>query len=209
MTSIGASEGTDQPTYHSDWALDWGMLRDRALFRFTIVEQAHDQPYTVLSLVEILADREATSAYLEMEQAGRAEEAHKRITALVVDAVNAPDQLVFRLEDQFEQTREYPVVDRRGMYHVRVAARRLGADTGRDVLYRAGQQLRQVLEHMKDVTAGPADSPIARQPRRPAPWLVAENVMLTAAPSRSVLALQPGMRLAARHSKGVPCLGGS
>jgi hypothetical protein len=157
--SNAATGRIDEPAYHSDWALDWGMLGDRALFRFTIVEQAQDQPYTVLSLVEILADRAATRAYLEMEQAGRAEEAHTRVTALVVDAVNTPDDLVFLLEDQFERTREYTAVDRRGTYHVRVTARRLGVDTGRDVVYRAGQQLRQVLEHMNDVTAGPAERP--------------------------------------------------
>ena len=148
----------EDPTYHSDWALDWGSIENRMWFRFTIVEQAQDQPYTVLSVVRILADREATRAYLEMARAGRAEKAHIRITRAVVNAVNSPDDLIFLLEDQFEQTREYSAMDESGTYHVRMSARRLGADTGRDVLYRAGQQLRGVLEHMEDVTAGPAKS---------------------------------------------------
>ncbi len=156
--SNAATGRIDEPQYHSDWALDWDMTGDRTMLRFTIVEQAQGQPYTVLSLVEILADQEATKAYREeVLRTGRVEEAHKRITALVVDTVNTPDDLVFLLDDQFEQAREYRVVDRLGRYQVRVSARRLGADTGRDVLYRGGQQLRQALEHMNEVTAGPAD----------------------------------------------------
>lgn len=151
----------EDPTYHSDWALDWGSAENRMWFRFTIVEQAQDQPYTVLSLVRIAADREATRAYIEMARAGRAEEAHTRLTQIVVDTVNTPEDLVFLLEDQFEQYREYTVVDGLGRYYIRVSARRLGADTGRDVLYRAGQQLRNLLQHMEDVTAGPADGPSA------------------------------------------------
>jgi TIR domain len=151
----------EDPTYHSDWAFDWGSVEDRVWFRFTIVEQAQDQPYTVLSLVRIVADREATKAYMEMARTGRAEEAHTRVTKVVVDAVNTPNSLVFLLEDQFEQDREYTAADGAGTYYVRVSARRLGADTGRDVLYRAGQQLLNVLQHMEDVTAGPADAPSA------------------------------------------------
>jgi hypothetical protein len=149
----------EDPTYHSDWAFDWGSIQDRMSFRFTIVEQAQDQPYTVLSLVRIVADREATKAYMETTRTGCVEEAHLRITKVVVDAVNTPDDLVFLLEDQFEQDREYTAMDGSGTYHVRVSARRLGADTGRDVLYRAGQQLRDILQHIEDVTAGSRTHP--------------------------------------------------
>jgi hypothetical protein len=129
------------------------------MFRFAIVEQAQGQPYTVLSLVDIVADPEATRAYMEMTRTGRAEEAHTRLTEVVVDAVNTPDDLVFLLEDQSPQTREYSVAADPGTCHVDVSARRLGADTGRDVLYRAGQQLRHILAHMKDVTAKPGAGP--------------------------------------------------
>jgi hypothetical protein len=152
----------EDPTYHSDWAFDWGSVENRMWFRFTIVEQAHGQPYTVLSVVQILADREATRTYLEMARAGRVEEAHIRITRVVVNAVNTPDDLIVLLEDQFEQAREYTAMDESGTYQVRMSARRLGADTGRDVLYRAGQQLRNILQHMEDVTAGQADSSSAK-----------------------------------------------
>src|SRR6266700_8120423 len=53
--SNAATGRIDEPQYHSDWALDWDMTGDRTMLRFTIVEQAQGQPYTVLSLVEILA----------------------------------------------------------------------------------------------------------------------------------------------------------
>jgi hypothetical protein len=157
--SNAATGRIDEPTYHSDWAFDWGMLDDHAMFGFTIVEQAQDQPYTVLSHVRIVADRKATRAYSEMAGQDRDEEARKRITRLVIDEVNTPDELVFLLEDQVERIREYRIVDGLGTYHVRVSAQRLGADTGRDVVYRAGNQLRQILEHMNDVTTRPVGEP--------------------------------------------------
>jgi len=146
----------DEPSYHSDWGFDWGILgRGAAMFRITLVEQANDQPYTVLAVIEITANAAATNSYMEMDRAGRGEEARRRIVTSVVDTVNADDDLVLLLEGETEVSREFGVVDDRSVYHVRISARRLGADTGRDVLYRVGQQLREILRHMNDVAKGP------------------------------------------------------
>ena|SRR5215207_1802952 len=89
---------------------------------------------------------------LPLERKARAEEAHKRILELVADFVNQPEDLIFVLGDQFEQVRKYGLKDGYGHYIVRVSARLLGIDTGRDVLYRAGQQLRLALNHMRETS---------------------------------------------------------
>ncbi|MEU7693588.1 toll/interleukin-1 receptor domain-containing protein [Microbispora hainanensis] len=156
----------DEPQYHTDWALDWGKMDERAMFRYTIVEQAQGQPYTVVSVVEVIADREATRAYDSMVRATSLDRTHRLITRLMVDAVNSPDELIFLLEDQFERTSDFAFSDGYGDFYVRVSARRLGADTGRDVQFRIGNQLRQILEHMVEVSFSPREgrSPVTGRP---------------------------------------------
>jgi hypothetical protein len=147
----------DAPSYHSDWAFDWGTVADRAFFRITLVEQAQDQPFSVLGVVDIHADDVATRSYVEETGVVGLEETHRRITASVVQEINTPDDLSLLLENQHEVHRSYLIEDKSGAYDVRVSARRLGSDTGRDVIYRAGEQLQQVLQYMNDVTARSAD----------------------------------------------------
>jgi len=142
----------DEPTYHADWSFDWGTLDAQAwLFRLTLVEQAVDQPFSVLSVTEIVADPTATRHYMKMELAKQGDEARRSIVATVVNSINATDELVLILEGETEVSRAFTIASNAGTYDVRVSARRLGTDTGRDVLYRVGQQLREVLQHMNDV----------------------------------------------------------
>lgn len=146
----------DEPRYYYDWALDWGYIdEDRAMFRVTIVGTAKDQPLSILSLVEIWADERATRAYNKMTHEAGPEKAHINIVGRVIRKVIALDELVFVLEDQFDQHRNHHVADEVGEYDVHVVARRLGVDTGRDVLVRTGNLLNQALQHMSDVTRQP------------------------------------------------------
>jgi hypothetical protein len=145
----------DEPQYYYDWALDWGYLEDRAMLRVTIIGTAKDQPLSTLSRVEIVADERATRAYEEMVREAGLDAAHIYIIGLVVRKVIAIDELVFRLEDQFERNRSHHVANEVGEYVVHVAARRLGIDTGRDLLVRTGDLLQGALQHMRDVTTQP------------------------------------------------------
>lgn len=40
--------------YHMDWSLEWRELDGEARFRITIIQEAADQPYTILSMLTIL-----------------------------------------------------------------------------------------------------------------------------------------------------------
>jgi hypothetical protein len=145
----------DGPEYHYDWALDWGDIGDRAMLRITILANAKEWPFSVLSLVEVVADERATRAYKKMVREEGFEKAHTHIIGLVARKVNTPDDLVFFLEDQFARHRDYHITDEDGDYVVHVAARRLGVDTGRAVLMRTGYLLQEALQHMGDVTRQP------------------------------------------------------
>lgn len=58
-----------QPEWHLDWAVDWGMLEDLFSMRITMVEQAKDQPYSVLTEIRIIANDVATGGYLKFAEA--------------------------------------------------------------------------------------------------------------------------------------------
>lgn len=145
------SARTVAPNFHTDWGLDWGLLDGRLFLRLKFVEQVIDQPYTVLSEVRIICNDAATASYAEeIEMAGQGGY-HRRIISLVADHAQS---LTFLLDDHFEKVREFEVSDGVKRYSVFITAQRLGEDTGRDVLYRVGQQIIASLRHMTDVGVG-------------------------------------------------------
>lgn len=146
------SARTDDPTFHTDWGLDWGRTDGRLFLRLRFVEQAIDQPYTVLSAVHLLADHATTAAYEgEVESFGE-DSVHRGIVQRLATEVG---DMVFVLGDQFEQLRQFELDDGATRFAVSVTAQRLGEDTGRDVLYRAGHQIDQAARRMSEVAAGP------------------------------------------------------
>lgn len=148
----------DEPTYHSDWALDWGVTRHdgNAWFRLTIIQEAVEQSFTILTTIFVQADGAATRSYRKLVRSQGADASRKHVIRLLVNAITTPNDLILRLEDQMERTHECSVGDSKGKYHVCVSSRRLGMDTGRDVKVYIGDHVRQMLRHMDDVTAQPA-----------------------------------------------------
>jgi hypothetical protein len=146
----------DEPAYHSDWAMDWGETHDgNAWFRLTIIQEAVEQAFTVLTTIFIHADAAATRSCWKMVRSQGTDASHKHVVKLLVNAITTPKDLTLRLEDQFERTHECSIDDSQGRYHVRISSRRLGVDTGRNVIVYLGDHVRQMLQHMDDVTAQP------------------------------------------------------
>ena len=147
----------EQATYHSDWALDWGKMlpSGNAWFRLTIIQQAMEQPFSVFSTIFIQANKTATNNYMRLARSQGEDSARKHVIGLLVSEITTPKDLTLRLEDQFERIHECRIDDNSGKYHVRVSSRRLGADTGLDVIMYIGDHVRQMLQHMDDVTTRP------------------------------------------------------
>lgn len=142
----------DAPTYDTDWGMEWGLVDDRVFVRLTLIERAVDQPFSLLGLVEIHADEAATIAHLGAVSSSTEDEANLR---LVDGVAAAAEDVQLILTDQYER-RVITVVDfDRGTLEVAVSARRLGADTGRDVLYRAGERLGELARQMSEVLRRP------------------------------------------------------
>lgn len=60
----------DEPEWHVDWAVDWGLSADPFWLRITLVEQAQDQPYSALTEITIEGNNEATQRYRSFEKEG-------------------------------------------------------------------------------------------------------------------------------------------
>jgi len=144
---------TDTPEWHTDWAIDWRGIDGDTILRLTMVEQAKGQPYTVLTTVQILCNPIATEIYTQYDKEGKGGFARKRIFGLLAENIKNGKDLNMLLKDQFEKfvniVLEGP--ESNEAYTVKVACRRLGEDTGRDILMRVGDVICQAYERMESI----------------------------------------------------------
>lgn len=56
--------------WHTDWAIDWGMMGKSAMYVLTFVEQAVGKPYSCLAVIHLRGNRKATQLYLLYEREG-------------------------------------------------------------------------------------------------------------------------------------------
>jgi hypothetical protein len=137
----------DEPEWHVDWAIDWGELNGRIWLRLTLVEQAKEQPYSVLTDVLIIFNDLATARYIEYGKAGLDFVARDLFLKLVIDTEEVAE-LDILIGDELPQQQQITVQDpKTGLeLDVTVNCRRLGEDTGKDILFHAGRQLAQIWE---------------------------------------------------------------
>jgi hypothetical protein len=146
----------EEAQYYADWAMDWN--EDYSAFRITIINQAQNQPFTVLTVVEVTADEAATENIQRTVNKWGEVAAQLYVADVVTKSVNTPEKLILILEDQFERTQAYNVVVGPSRFDIKVSTRRTGMDTGRNLLVDVGQQLHQLREHIEDVIAKPGSS---------------------------------------------------
>jgi hypothetical protein len=148
------------PVYNSDWALEWGARQGGQItFRISIVQHAIEQEYTILSVVSISADDAGTDNYYQLVSAEGTEKANASIIGLVVGKLTSSDNVRLVLTDQFEKGSSYTVATDSGTFGVIASARRLGLDSGRDVLVDLDNQLQELVQQMAAVVEGPAGNP--------------------------------------------------
>jgi hypothetical protein len=146
----------DDPEWHIDWSVDEGLLETQFLLTVTLVEQAKDQPYSVLTVIEILGNEVATDRWLHFVEAGLGWIEKAAIIDCLAEGTHDKDLRVV-LEDERPQQREITLSDPnlRTRYHVIVTSRRLGRDTGRNILLDLGGQLRCLREAQRQSLSEP------------------------------------------------------
>src|SRR5207237_10770490 len=112
---------------------------------FTVVEQAENQPFTVLTQVRITCNKVATARYqqyvaLSLDWFGRL-----MLTEFLGDIIENPDLWVI-LTDQFAKERKAKITDKTHGASLEVVAlcRRLGEETDKDIVLNAAEQLSNI-----------------------------------------------------------------
>ena len=139
----------DEPGWNIDWAIDWCEIEDKFCLRLTIVEQAEDKPYTCLTEINLIANDVATSRYKEYEEVGL-DFVGRQILLETLRGSQEFANLQILIMDNFPQNKEVVAYDpkTRSRLDAVISCRRLGEDTGRDVLLNLGRQVSGIIEHM-------------------------------------------------------------
>jgi hypothetical protein len=138
-----------EPQWHIDWAVDWFEINDSFYLRLTSVEQVEDQPYTILSELTMMANAVATFRYKQYEEAGLEHVGRWVLLGMLGSSTEFTDHQIL-ITDNFPQTRELEAYDPRtgAGLRIEVVCRRLGEDTGRDVVFSLGRQIAGIIEHI-------------------------------------------------------------
>ena len=141
-----------EPDYHIDHAMDWQFNNNLVSIRLTYVEQARGQPYTCLTTVHILIEGEAKAIYDAYSKDNDGEMARFRVVEALYLHLQKQDSIRPRLSDQFEKRLEFEFKGKLGeAYAAMISARRLGEDTGRDILINTSNLIERTYKHEKEV----------------------------------------------------------
>lgn len=140
--TLGRIEKDD---YLTDWSYDWLYAKKLFVLRFTLVQHSKHWPYSVLSTITIVSSEKATQRYKNYERAGLATAGHLVIVTSVLMALDGKEFFVL-LEDNFQKRKEIEIWDSNlGLgYSLVLESRRLGEDTGRDILMHGADEIRKI-----------------------------------------------------------------
>ena len=142
-----------EPTYHVDFSIDWGDVNGKLAIILNFVQIPVKQPYTCLTNVEILANATATRVFHENAIAGGVEAAKLHVLAALNAHLSVQPALKPILANEREHIEKLSITgpSTREAYAVRIGVRRLGEDTGRDILVNTTGLLAEAYERMSSV----------------------------------------------------------
>lgn len=149
-----------EPDYHIDWSIDWGDVNGNLAIILNYVQLPERDPYTCLTNIEILANPAASRSFETKKKASGVDVAKLDVLGLLSKKLTSQGDLRPRLSDEREQIYRFAMEGalRGEAYTVRIGVRRVGEDTGRDVLVNTSAVVMQTYEHM---------TAVLKRPRRP------------------------------------------
>ncbi len=142
-----------EPEYHVDWSIDYGEVEGLFALVLNYVEQAQNQPYTCLTNIEILCSPESTEKYQLLTHEKNEYVARKYIMGVVHKYFSSHPDIRPLLVTEREKVEKILIEgESEGeSYHLRIGTRRLGEDTGRDILINTSNLIREAYQHMNEV----------------------------------------------------------
>lgn len=143
----------DEPKFHVDWAIDSGTVEHLFCLRLRSVEQAIDQPYSVLTEIRIIADEAATSWHVDQVARGLREYSHYEVISLLQREFFEKRDLRVTLDDEKPQIVRGNLICKNPerIYDIWLTLRRLGQDTGRAILLDVGGQVAMARRTLHEV----------------------------------------------------------
>ncbi len=142
-----------EPTYHTDWSIDWGDVNGQLAIIVNYVQMPIKQPYTCLTNIEILANPVATRQFHTLTEKSNIDEAKLHVLRLLNKHFLGEAELKQRLSDENEVIHKFTMMGpaKSENYAVRIGVRRLGEDTGRDIIVNTSGLVFETYKHMSDV----------------------------------------------------------
>ena len=140
----------DDPKWHTDWAMDWGLESGCLRVTITYVDQAQDRRFTAQTIVTALGNECATKRYLAYMRAELGWFVPHVVMEMIADAVEFQNLRVV-LGDRNPQAHGFSIGDLRlgTSFDVRIECRILGEDSGFDVSLDVANLLRESKAHIR------------------------------------------------------------
>lgn len=143
----------DEAEGHIDWSTRWDIASDgeAVVMQINVLQQGADNPYSVFSQVTVTLNEVASQRHLELAGAD-AEDVARQIVLESFAEVGALDEFRLLLDDSEPETADIEICDAGANlgFSVRATSRRMGEDTGRDVLVPIGRVLRELAGQTRD-----------------------------------------------------------
>lgn len=150
----------EEPDFHSDWAIDWKVRRTSAMINMIIIDHSAAQPYSCLTHVYLSLDHATSKYFIDSLASQKPEYAEMQIIGVLVRNIKQGSGLRLKLQDERPRHMSIECSDSAlGFgFMAEVQARRVGEDTGRDVLLDVGTRIVSMHEWLEKVVAPPGAS---------------------------------------------------
>ncbi len=138
----------DIPDFHVDYSSEYiSTDGDIVGLRYQFVEHAENRPFSVLSILHIIFNDRWQKRYSEFVNAGHEMVARSVITLILIDFLGN-NEIKFALKDASAQRRKIEVVDTKNGASVMLdfEVRWMGEDTGKTIIYWAGNSIKGALK---------------------------------------------------------------
>lgn len=146
-----------EPTYHVDWSIDWGDVNGDLAIILNFIQIPIKQPYTCLTNIEVLANPTATEVFHRNTSAGGEDRAKLHVLGVLNSYLSTSPELKPAIGSEREHIYRLTLNGSvpSETYSVRIGVRRLGEDTGRDILVNVTGLVAEGFQHMSSVLTKP------------------------------------------------------
>jgi hypothetical protein len=149
-----------EASYNVDWSIDWNVRGGDLHMVITYLQIPSNYPYSCLTTVEIIANKTASKVFQAISAAKHPDFAKLHVVKTINESLAKGNDMKALLADEKASVylAEVKGSTPREGYVVRTMVRRLGEDTGRDVLINVTGLLRDTYQHMASVLKGPVSA---------------------------------------------------